>query len=93
MEQQQEYATIIRQNSEQLINLIFNILDLSRLESGMMKFNVQEYDMVQLCKDAKMRVELEEGNSVQLDFLTDLNTLLVQVDTARFLKLLSVSYN
>ena len=89
MEQQQEYATIIRQNSEQLINLIFNILDLSRLESGMMKFNVQEYDMVQLCKDAKMRVELEEGNSVQLDFLTDLNTLLVQVDTARFLKLLS----
>ena len=75
MEQQQEYATIIRQNSEQLINLIFNILDLSRLESGMMKFNVQEYDMVQLCKDAKMRVELEEGNSVQLDFLTDLNTL------------------
>lgn len=89
MEQQQEYATIIRQNSEQLINLIFNILDLSRLESGMMKFNVQEYDMVQLCKDAKMRVELEEGNSVQLDFLTDLNTLLVQVDTACFLKLLS----
>lgn len=89
MEQQQEYATIIRQNSEQLINLIFNILDLSRLESGMMKFNVQEYDMVQLCKDAKMRVELEEGNFVQLDFLTDLNTLLVQVDTARFLKLLS----
>ena len=89
MEQQQEYATIIRQNSEQLINLIFNILDLSRLESGMMKFNVQEYDMVQLCKDAKMRVELEEGNSVQLDFLTDLDTLLVQVDTARFLKLLS----
>lgn len=89
MEQQQEYATIIRQNSEQLINLIFNILVLSRLESGMMKFNVQEYDMVQLCKDAKMRVELEEGNSVQLDFLTDLNTLLVQVDTARFLKLLS----
>jgi tetratricopeptide (TPR) repeat protein len=89
MEQQQEYATIIRQNSEQLINLIFNILDLSRLESGMMKFNVQEYDMVQLCKDAKMRVELEEGNSVQLDFLTDLNTLLVQVDTTRFLKLLS----
>ena len=89
MEEQQEYSAVIRRNAEKLIDLIFNILDLSRLESGMMKFNVQEYDMVQLCKDARMQAELQEGISVQVDFLTDLHTQLVQVDTVRFMKLLS----
>ena len=89
MEEQQEYSAVIRRNAEKLIDLIFNILDLSRLESGMMKFNVQEYDMVQLCTDARMQAELQEGISVQVDFLTDLHTQLVQVDTVRFMKLLS----
>lgn len=88
-EEQQEYSTIIRQNAEKLIELIFNILDLSRLESGMMKFNVQEYDMVQLCKDVKLRIEMQEGNTVKLNFKTELESLPVQVDTARFMKLLS----
>lgn len=89
MEEQQEYSAVIRRNAEKLIDLIFNILDLSRLESGMMKFNVQEYDMVQLCTDARMQAELQEGISVQVDFLTHLHTQLVQVDTVRFMKLLS----
>lgn len=89
MEEQQEYSAVIRKNAEKLIDLIFNILDLSRLESGMMKFNVQEYDMVQLCTDARMQAELQEGLSVQVDFLTHLHTQLVQVDTVRFMKLLS----
>ena len=45
--------------------------------------------MVQLCTDARMQAELQEGISVQVDFLTDLHTQLVQVDTVRFMKLLS----
>lgn len=89
MEEQQEYSVVIRRNAEKLIDLIFNILDLSRLESGMMKFNVLEYDMVQLCIDAKMQAELQEGISVRVDFLTHLHTQLVQVDIVRFMKLLS----
>lgn len=88
-EQQQRYSEIIKQNAEKLINLIFDILDLSRLESGMMKFNIEVYDMVQLCKEAKLMLELKDGNKVSVNFRTELDSLFVSVDTVRFRKLLS----
>lgn len=88
-EQQQEYSAVIKQNAEKLIELIFNILDLSRLESGMMKFNVQEYDIVQLCRDAKLMAEMKNGDSIHIEFETELESLSVCVDTGRFMKLLS----
>lgn len=65
------------------------MLGLSRLESGMMKYNVQENDIVQLCKDAKMMVEMQEGNSVQIEFQSIPDKLLVKIDSAKFMKLLS----
>lgn len=50
-----------------------------------MKSNVREHDMVQLCTDARMQAELQEGISVQVDFLTHLHRQLVQVDIVRCL--------
>lgn len=87
-EQRQECSVIIKKNAGKLIDLIFNILDLSRLESGMMKFNVQRYDMVQLCRDAGQMVEMQEGNQSVLTFQTDLESLVMFVDMSRFTKLL-----
>lgn len=89
VEQQQEYSLTIKRNAGKLIDLIFNILDLSRLEAGMMKFNVQEYNMVQLCKDAKQMVEIQDWNTSQIDFHTELDVLIVEADSNRFMKLLS----
>lgn len=88
-EEQQEYSVIIKRNAGKLIDLIFNILDLSRLESGMMKFNIQENDVVQLCRDAKSMVEMHEGNTTRIDFRTELESLTVAIDSSRFMKLLS----
>lgn len=38
-----EYAAIIQQNTEQLMRLVNNVLDLSRLEAGMMKKTLHTY--------------------------------------------------
>ncbi len=88
-EQMEEYAGLVKKNANQLSQLIFDVLDLSRLESGMMKFTVTECDAVQLCRDAKMMVEMQDGNAIHLEFYTDLDVLPIKVDSGRFMKLLS----
>ena len=44
IEQRTEYSSSITVNAERLIILVNNVLDLSRLESGMMRFDVQSYE-------------------------------------------------
>ncbi|WP_455584295.1 histidine kinase dimerization/phospho-acceptor domain-containing protein [Bacteroides sp.] len=88
-EEIQEYSTIIKNNSEKLLHLINNVLDLSRLEAKMMRFNVQMYDAVQLCKEAKMMVEMQENNPVHPVFHTELESLTFRADSSWFLKLLT----
>ena len=50
-ETRQEYTNIIHQSSEKLMKLVNDVLDLSRLEAQMMKFQVQDYDVIELCKE------------------------------------------
>jgi hypothetical protein len=66
-----------------------DVLDLSRLESGMMKYDVQENDIVQLCRDAKMMVEMQENAPILIEFNTTLEVLPAKLDSTRFMKLLS----
>lgn len=87
-EQMQEYATLMKKSADQLSQLIFDVLDLSRLESGMMKFTLEDCDAVQLCRDAKMAVEMQIGNAVHLEFRTKLEMQKIQTDQGRFMCLL-----
>lgn len=88
-EQMQEYATLMKKSAERLSQLIFDVLDLSRLESGMMKFTLEDCDAVQLCRDAKMAVEMQTGNAVHLEFRTKLEMQKIQTDQGRFMRLLT----
>lgn len=83
-----EYSAAVKNNSTKLLSLINNILDLSRLEAAMMKFNVQEDDIVQLCQEAKMMVKAETPDAVELVFNTELENLYFAIDSKWFLKLL-----
>lgn len=81
-----EYAGIIQQNTDKLMRLVNNVLDLSRLEAGMMKFQLKDDDIVQLCADtinvAKMR-----NPDLQINFHCSLKEYIVQLDGSWMMKL------
>ncbi len=84
-EVRKEYSSIIQKNSEELMRLVNDVLDLSRLEAGMMKFNIQEYGLTELCNEAlyMARMRNEENICIRLGNETapDLD---IRIDTARF---------
>lgn len=53
-----EVAETIQDNSQELQQLVNAVLDLSRLESGMMKYNLSDYSLSQICQDAVSIVKL-----------------------------------
>ena len=49
-EERHEYCSIVVNNSEMLLTLLNDILDISSLECGKYKFNYAEEDIVQICQ-------------------------------------------
>lgn len=64
-EDQRNYFRIIQSNSDLLLRLINDILDLSRLEADKVTLTPEDCDVVQLCRQALSSVEMsrrESGN-------------------------------
>ncbi len=82
-----EYSDIIQQNTEQLMRLVNNVLDLSRLEAGMMKFQLSDYDIVQLCKDSVGMAQMQNP-TLHIHFYSDIDEYIVYTDTNRMMQLI-----
>lgn len=68
--QWKEYSEIVQTNSTELIQLVNDILDLSRLEAGKTKWQVQEYDIIPLCSDIVSIAQMRNKGKIQIDFKT-----------------------
>lgn len=82
-----EYAEIIKQNTEQLMELVNNVLDLSRLEAGMMKFQLSDYDVVQLCSDALGGARMHNPN-LHIHFQHSIEEYTINTDCNRMMQLI-----
>lgn len=65
LDEQQEYFQVIQANSDLLLRLINDILDISRLEVGKLKFFYEECNVDFLCKGALSTVESTCSTSVK----------------------------
>lgn len=84
-EARQEYTNIIHQSSEKLMKLVNDVLDLSRLEAQMMKFQVQDYDVIELCKEVCYMARVQnEQTGINVDFSTKIDSpIIIHTDTRR----------
>lgn len=89
-EQAQELLKISQRNSDRLLQLINDILDIEKLEAGKMPFNMQEVDLIALLKSS---IEVNQAYAKQLnvgiEFKTELTSARVSVDPDRFSQIMA----
>ena len=86
--EKKEFFSIINNNSYLLLNLINDILDLSRLESGNMKFIIEKTNLSDCCRNALASVEHRVFPGVQLTYTPSEDPLHIQTDSIRLQQLL-----
>jgi len=84
-----QYAGYILQNSERLLQLINQLLDLSRIESGQMDIRYQRIDIV---KWLRMHMQqfgsLAEHNHIRLEFASGIDQLWIEADIDKLEKII-----
>lgn len=84
-----EYNKIIQENACQLLDYVNNILELSRLESGKIKYTRENCEFIGLCREAVQMANATEKNCVRAELHTDLDQQMIDTDKARLLLLLN----
>lgn len=83
-----QYCDIIQKNSDLLLHLINDILDISRMESGKIKFVWEECDVVELCQTALSTAEYGRKTSALFLFETPVTSLVIKTDAQRLKQVL-----
>lgn len=66
--QKNELSDIINKTSTQLMKLINDILDLSRLEAGMMKFMLSDIELFSLIGDAAAVMSVDKDEKIEIEY-------------------------
>lgn len=82
-EEQQTYYQIIKTNSDLLLRLINDILDLSRLEANRVTLTWEECDVVQLCRQVVASVSVSRQSGNQFLFVSDYESFRMTTDIQR----------
>ena len=86
--EKEQYCDIIQKNSDLLLHLINDILDISRMESGRIKFVWEECDVVELCQTALSTAEYGRKTSALFLFETPVASLVIKTDAQRLKQVL-----
>ena len=84
----QQCNEIIQQNSELLMKLIDDVVDLSSLELGKMQFSLGTHDAVFICRNVVDTVDKIKQTAAAIYFKTSLEKLELYTDEARLQQLL-----
>jgi len=88
-DEKREYSGIIQSNSAELIRLVNNVLDLSRLEANMMKFQLQNCNVQEWCNELPCLVQMRSEGSIHLELVADTGNAIIHTDVSRLTQLVS----
>ena len=66
LSERQEYIKIVRENNDLLLQLISDILDLSKIEAGTFEFTIGDVDVYLLCEDIVRSMRMKAKGEVEL---------------------------
>lgn len=79
-----EYSEIIQANSTELIQLVNDVLDLSRLEAKMMKFQILDCEMREICNDLIYMARRDSEGHIHAELESDMEHQMLRMDANRF---------
>ena len=88
-EEKQEYAKMVEENNELLLQLISDILDLSKIEAGTFDFKFRDFDINTLCGDLARSMQLRVKPGVELIFEPTLPQCVIVSDPNRLHQVVS----
>lgn len=89
-EERKQYAELIMTNGNMLLKLVDDVLEVSKIEAGKLKFNIGEHDVVALVNTAAKIAETNrKSEDVEIRFVTNLSHLTIETDRERLLQVLA----
>ena len=87
--ERQEYIKIVQENNELLLQLISDILDLSKIEAGTFNFVYTNVDVNETCSEIIKSMDMKVGKGVELIFEEILPECYIYTDKNRFTQVIS----
>lgn len=88
MDTRQQCGEVIQQNSDLLLKLINDVIDLSNLGLGKMKFKLDYSDAIAICHNVIETVNKVKQTQAEVIFKTELDSLEIYTDDSRLQQLL-----
>ena len=87
--ERQDYVDIMQENTELLLQLISDILDLSKLEAGTLDFTMDHLDIKSFCEDIMRNYDIKEDKPVPVLLAPDLPEYYIYTDKKRLMQVIT----
>lgn len=88
-EERKEYSGIIQTNSGELIQLVNDVLDLSRLEANMMKFQLQDCNVKEWCNELGCLIQMRSEGRILLELQVEVGDVRIHTDVNRLTQIVT----